>query len=144
MVNKSSVVAEMGDCSHNRHGPRRRGTAVPISRRAGTPSNAMWTGPRSTTVPSGVFIHPVVWPQRTLDKNWGLCPFKGGEAGSRLTQSRLAEAYLNTKWHLDASSRLATITRRPASADRTARAANFRHIDILVLNRFFSNCRYVP
>jgi len=35
--NKSSVVAEMGDRGHNRHGP--------------------------TSVPSGVFIHPAVWPQ---------------------------------------------------------------------------------
>ena len=29
--------------------------------------------------------------------------------GPHLTQSRLAEAYLHTKWHLDASNRLATI-----------------------------------
>ena len=29
--------------------------------------------------------------------------------GPHLTQSRLGEAYLHTKWHLDASSRLATI-----------------------------------
>jgi len=32
---------------------------------------------------------------------WGLDP--------NLTQNPLAEAYLHTKWHLDASSRLATI-----------------------------------
>jgi len=37
------------------------GAAVPLSRRAGTPSNTMRPGPRSTSVPSGVFIHPVVW-----------------------------------------------------------------------------------
>ena len=73
------------------------------------PSNTMWPEPRSTSVPSGVFIHPVVWPQRTLDENWGLCPFRGGEAGSRSNKVAWAEAYRHTKWHPDASSRLATI-----------------------------------
>jgi len=54
---------EMGDCGHNRHGSKRGGAAVPLSRGAGTPSNTMWTGLRSTSVPSGVFIHPTVWLQ---------------------------------------------------------------------------------
>jgi len=62
---KSSAVAEMGDRGHNRHGPKRGGAAVHLSRRAGsgTLSNTMWPGPRSTSVPSGVFTHPDVWPQ---------------------------------------------------------------------------------
>ena len=60
--NKSSAVAEMGDRGHNRHAPK-RGAAVPLSRRAGTPSSTMWPGPRSTSVLSGVFIYPAVWPQ---------------------------------------------------------------------------------
>jgi len=60
--NKSSAVAEMGDRGHNRHGPKRGGLLCPPpSRGAGFPSNAMW--PRSTSVPSGVFVHPAVWPQ---------------------------------------------------------------------------------
>jgi len=42
-------------------GPK-EGDAVPLSRRAGTPSNTVWPGPRSTSVPSGVFIHPTIWP----------------------------------------------------------------------------------
>ena len=29
---KSSAVAEMGDCGHNRHGPNGGGAAVPLSR----------------------------------------------------------------------------------------------------------------
>jgi len=62
-MNKSSVLAEMGDRGHNRHGPKRVGAAVPLLRRAGTPSNTMWPGPRSTSVPSDVFIHPAIWPQ---------------------------------------------------------------------------------
>ena len=44
--------------------------AVPVSRTAGTPSNTMCRGPRSTSVPSGVFIHQAVWPQLTWAKNW--------------------------------------------------------------------------
>jgi len=31
-MNKSSAVAEMGDRSHSRHGPKREGAAVPLSR----------------------------------------------------------------------------------------------------------------
>jgi len=34
-------------------------------RRAGSPSNKMWLGPRPTSVPSGILIHPTVWPQYT-------------------------------------------------------------------------------
>ena len=51
-------------------------------RGAGSPSSTMWPGPRPTFVPSGILIHPAVWPQRTWAENWGLCPLRGGEAGS--------------------------------------------------------------
>jgi len=27
--------------------------------------NTMWPGPRPTSVPSGILIHPTVWPQYT-------------------------------------------------------------------------------
>ena len=68
---KSSAVAEVSDRGHNRQGPKRGWRLLcPFRGGAGSPSNTMWPGPRSTSVPSGVFIHPVVWPQRTLDKNW--------------------------------------------------------------------------
>ena len=30
---------------------------------AGSPSNTMWPGPRPTSLPSGILIHPTVWPQ---------------------------------------------------------------------------------
>jgi len=63
-LNKSSAVAEIGDRGHNRHGPKRgREADVPLSGIAGNPSNTKWPGPRSTSVPSGVFIHPVVLSQ---------------------------------------------------------------------------------
>jgi len=39
--------------------------------------HTMWPGPRSTSVPSGIFVHPDVWPQQTWAENWGLCPFLG-------------------------------------------------------------------
>ena len=36
----------MGDRNHNRHGPKKGGgAAVPLSWRAGTPSNTVWPGP---------------------------------------------------------------------------------------------------
>ena len=63
-INKSSAVSEMGDRGHNIDmGLKERGGAVPLSRSAGNPSNTMWPAPRSTSVPSGVFIHRALWPQ---------------------------------------------------------------------------------
>jgi len=38
-----------------------------------------------------------------------LPPFWGQGLGPHLTQSRLAEAYLHIKWHLDLSSRLTAV-----------------------------------
>jgi len=47
---------------------------------AGTPSNTMWPRPMPTSVPSGILIHPAVWPRQTWAENWGwLYPF--GEKG---------------------------------------------------------------
>ena len=72
--NKSSAVAEMGNSDHNRHG-----AAVPLLR---FPSNTMWPGSRSTSVPSGIFIHPAISPQQIWAENWGLRPLLGEGAGS--------------------------------------------------------------
>ena len=54
-------------------GQKEGGATVLLSRGAGTPSNTMWPGPR-WEVPSGVFIHQTVWPQRTLAENWEVVP----------------------------------------------------------------------
>jgi len=55
---------------------------------AGSPTNTMWPGPRPTSVPSGILIHPAVWPQQTWAENGGaLCPFGG--LGPHLTYCRL-------------------------------------------------------
>jgi len=72
------------------------------------PYLTMWPGPRPTSIPHGILIHPAVWSQHIWAENWGLCPFLG-ELGPNLTQCRLVEAYLRTKWHLVPPSRLATI-----------------------------------
>ena len=62
-IKKSSAVAEMGDRRHSRHGPKRGGLLCPFRRGAGSPSNTAWPGPKFTYVPSGILIHPAVWPQ---------------------------------------------------------------------------------
>jgi len=41
-------------------------------------------GLRSTSEPSGILIHPAVWPQQTWTKNWGCAPFVEGELGPHL------------------------------------------------------------
>ena len=58
LLNKCSAVAEMGD----RVATIYMG-AVPLFGGAGTPSITAWSRPRSTSVASGVFIHPAIWPQ---------------------------------------------------------------------------------
>jgi len=75
-VYNSSSVAEMGegDRGHNRH----EGTAVFPSYGSWFPVNTMWPGPWSTSVPSGVSIHPAVSPQQIWAENGrGQCPFLG-------------------------------------------------------------------
>jgi len=47
-------------------------------RGAGSPSNTMWPGLRHTSISSGIWIYPAVWPYLTWAENWGLCPFCGG------------------------------------------------------------------
>ena len=123
--------------------------------RAGSPSNTKSPGPRPTSIPSGILVHPAVWPAMDIGRKLGgLCPFRGGELGPHLTQCCLGwglppyqvvswyiqpfghnisgpkiggsapfwgrgagfpsstmwpVAHLHAKYHLDPSSRLATI-----------------------------------
>ena len=88
---KSSAVAEMGDRGHNRHGPKRAGAAAPFAGAgAGSPYKTRWPGPMSTSVLSGVLIHPADWPQETWAENCvGSVPFFLRELGLHVTQSRL-------------------------------------------------------
>ena len=58
---------------------------MPLSMEGGarSPSNIMSPGPRPTFVPTGVLIHPAVWPQQTCTEKWGFCgTFREGGAGS--------------------------------------------------------------
>jgi len=45
-------------------------------------SNTKLPGPRPTSIPSGILIYPVVWPQRTWAVNWGTVPHFWRRAGS--------------------------------------------------------------
>jgi len=48
----------------NRHGPKIGWGLCPfLLGGAGSPSNTKSPGPRPTSVPSGILIHPAVWPQ---------------------------------------------------------------------------------
>jgi len=81
--------------------PEKGAAAVPLSvsgRGSGSPSNTLWSGPRSTSLESVILIHPAVWHG----------PKIGGSLSLWVRGSR-TEAYLHTKWHLDPSSCLATI-----------------------------------
>jgi len=41
------------------------GCCVPLRGEAGSSSNTVSSGPRPTSVPSGILIHPSFWPQYT-------------------------------------------------------------------------------
>jgi len=63
---KCSAVAEMGDRLATIGMDRKLGRAMPLwGRGGGFSSNTMWPGPRLTSMPSFVLIHPTVWPQYT-------------------------------------------------------------------------------
>ena len=44
------------------------------------PHLTMWPQPRPTSVPSGILIHPAVWPQQTWAESLGTVPIFGGAA----------------------------------------------------------------
>ena len=67
------------------------------------PSNTKSPWPRPTSVPSGILIHPDVWPQRTWTENWGLCPLFGGAGSPSNRKVAWAKAYLHIKCHLNPS-----------------------------------------
>jgi len=71
----SSSIQPFG---HNRHGPKICGGLCPFLGGAGSSSGTLWPGLRPTSTPSGILIHPAVWPQKTWAENWGGCaPFSG-------------------------------------------------------------------
>jgi len=100
----SSSIQPFG---HNRHGPKIGGCA-PLGG-AGSPCNTIMPGPTSTSLSSGILIHPAVWPQQTRAENggWGGVLLFKGELGPHVTQCGLGRGLPSTKWHLDPCSRLA-------------------------------------
>jgi len=64
----------------------------------------MWPEPRPTSIPSGILIHPAVWPQYTWAEKWGCCtPFLERGLGPHLTQCRLGRGlppYQVSSWSI--------------------------------------------
>jgi len=76
---------------HNRHGPKIWWGLHLFSGGAGSHSNTKSPRPRPTSIPTGILVHPTVWPQRTWAENWeegGCTPLGDGELGQHLTQCR--------------------------------------------------------
>jgi len=67
--------------------------------RAGTPSNSKSSEPRPISVPSGILIHPTVWPLQTWAENGGCVPFWGSWVPIKHNMAR-AEAYFNASFIL--------------------------------------------
>jgi len=85
------------------------------------PYNTKSPGPRPTSIPSGILIHPAIWPQQIWAKIGGCALLREGELGPHLTQCGHAEAYLHAKFHLHPSNRLATIHQYHRQTDRQDR-----------------------
>jgi len=106
----SSSIQPFG---HNRHKPKIGGSDPPLlGGGARPPSTTKSPWPRPTSIPSGILIHPAIWPQHIWAKNWGQPPLGGGAGSPSNT------VYLNAKFHLDPSNRLATVHKRHRKTDR--------------------------
>ena len=118
-----SAVAKTGDRLATIDMGQKLGGCAPLFGRgvAGSSCNTVWPKPRPTFVPSGILIHPAVWPQQTWAENWGgLWPPLGGELGLHLAQCGLGRGIppFHTKFRLDLSNCLATIHQRHRQTDR--------------------------
>jgi len=47
------------------------GSASFMGRGARSPSTQCPLGPRPSSLPSGILIHPAIWPQQIWAENWG-------------------------------------------------------------------------
>jgi len=75
------VSGSMQLFGHHSHGLKSGGCCAPFRGWGSwSPSNTMLPTPRPTSVPSGILMHPAVWPQQTWAEKWGGCcaPFRGG------------------------------------------------------------------
>jgi len=80
----SSFIQSFG---HNRHGPKIGDCGAHLGG-AGPPCNTMSPGPTSTSLSSGILMHPAVWPQQTSAKNWagGRAPLGGRSPSNTMWQ----------------------------------------------------------
>jgi len=69
-------------------------------------------GPRPSSIPSGIVIHPAIWPQQIWAENWETVHPGGRELGPIRHNVARAEAYLHAKFHLDPSNGLAAVHQR--------------------------------
>jgi len=110
---------------HNGHGPKigwllplfGEGSLFPIF-------SHLWSqspGPRPTSVPSGILIHPATWLQQIWAENWGY-PFAGGGVGSPSNTTWPGRGLPACKFRLDPSNCLATVYTNVT--DRTLRQDN--------------------
>jgi len=101
----------MGERGHNRHGPKRGGAAVPLSRELGP--RLVQCGMGRGLLPyqaASSSIQPFGYNRHGPKLGRGGCAFFSGGGWVHIKHNvAWAEAYLHTKWHVDASSRLATI-----------------------------------
>ena len=95
------------------------GGSAPFSGRGeGSPSKTKLLASRPTSIPSGILIHPTIWPQQIWAENWGAVPLWGRWSWVPIQHNvARAEAYLHAKFHLP-SNRLATIHQRYRQTDR--------------------------
>jgi len=69
-------------------------------------------------------MHLAVWPQHTLNENWGLFPFGGRELRPHLTQCGQGRGYPYAKFHFDPSTRMAAIHKHHRQDRQTDRTNN--------------------
>jgi len=91
-----------------------------LERGARSSCNTKSPGLSTTSIPSGILIHPSVWPQQ-------ICAENGRRSSWVRIQHKVAraEVYLHAKFHFDPSSRLSTAHQRH-SQDRTDRQTEQR------------------
>jgi len=80
--------------------------------RAGSPSNTKSPGLRPTSIPSGVLMHPAVWPHRNRPKIGEGAPLPLGRgAGFPANKVAWAEACLHAKYQGSTESLTQTASR---------------------------------
>jgi len=82
---------------HNRHGPKIGGWGA-LWVEAGSPSNTVWPGPRPTIIPSGIVIHPTVWPQyvNVTDRQTGQTDKQRSDSTGRTVLQTVAQESMGT------------------------------------------------